>query len=77
MYTFLSGSTMQHLGEGVVTWQDPMWAQQVCRGHAERQPGPAWRGQLSDGPDAEEVLEDQAGLHQSHRQEGGRVRGGL
>lgn len=54
----------------------PFWPQ-VCGWHAERRPSSAWRGQLGDGSHAEEVLEDQAGPHQSHGQEGGRVRGGL
>lgn len=50
---------------------------QVRRGPAERGAGSARRGQLGDGPNAEKVLEDQAGVHQSHRQKGGRVRGGV
>lgn len=55
----------------------PTVGQQVCGGHAEWQPGPAWWGQLGDGSDAEEILEDQAGPHQSHGQEGRWVCGGL
>lgn len=55
----------------------PTVGQQFWGGHAEWQPGPAWRGQLSHGSDAEEILEDQTGPHQSHGQEGGWVCGGL
>lgn len=55
----------------------PTVGPQFWGGHAEWQPGRAWRGQLSHGSDAEEILEDQTGPHQSHGQEGGWVCGGL
>ena len=46
-------------------------------GDAAPQVGQWHAGQLGGGAHAEEVLEDQAGAHQGHGQEGGRVRGGL